>query len=287
MANPARGGNKQSNATNKKQDDAKAKQPTAAHHDGGWRSWVEALVFAFVLAMFVRTFLFELFKIPTGSMIPTLIGGVVADVDVTNDGVKDLVVFQHPSSPQVLAFERTPEGFNPLGPEVLTGGVVSARQQYDRIFVNKFAYWFSPPDRGDVVVFKVPERIFKREKPMYIKRAVGLPGDVIQFDQQGHIVWKNETGEEVDPFLKEHRYLPLATPSSDFYEFPYVDYGGLPGRESVTIEEVRVPEDHIYVLGDNTFSSLDSRYWGAFEADRLKGKAFFRYWPLRQAKFIR
>jgi signal peptidase I len=54
-------------------------------------------------------------------------------------------------------------------------------KQQDGILVAKFSYWFSSPKRGDIVVFKTPEHIFERDKPVYIKRVVGLPGETLTF----------------------------------------------------------------------------------------------------------
>lgn len=262
--------------------------------DQGWRSWFEALVLAFVLAMFVRNFLFELFKIPTGSMIPTLIGGTVANIDVTGDGHDDLLALQSQQSDSALVYEWTPGGVyeavgpKPIPPNVLQEWIREGKfhTQHDRIFVNKFAYWFHPPNRGDIVVFKVPDVIWDPAKPMYIKRAVGLPGDTLKFDLGSHIVWQGREDIARPEFFETHKYLSAVYDGRELHRYDYIDYG--PSEDGrVTIEKVRVPEDELFVMGDNTHSSLDSRYWGAFDLNRLRGKAFFRYWPLKQAKFVR
>ncbi|MBI3735394.1 signal peptidase I, partial [Candidatus Sumerlaeota bacterium] len=150
---------------------------------------MDALIIAFILAMFVRVFVVELFKIPTGSMTPTLIGDFVAEEDVDGDGRKDLIVR---GQSQILVFadkgeryeyddkltESLPRKYNV--DQWIRDGFF--QPEYDRILVNKFAYWLGNPDRGDVVVFKVPEAIWDPAKPIYIKRAVGLPGDRISFN---------------------------------------------------------------------------------------------------------
>lgn len=176
------------------------------------RGWADALFFAFVLAMFIRTYVFELFMIPTGSMTSSLIGddaGMVRELDWDGDGDEDIVVDQNAvvnqfgSRDQFVAplhiFLRDEQGrLDDL--ILLVAGDRSAiteayeatdppyksRGRRDMILVNKFAYWFTPPDRGDIVVFKTPDRAdrgaafaFDPEKPVYIKRAVGLPGEEI------------------------------------------------------------------------------------------------------------
>lgn len=252
------------------------------------REWGDALVIAFVLAMFVRVFVVELFKIPTGSMSPTLIGDEIAEVDINSDGLTDLVI----NGQRKLVFLNRGDRFEfsedwLVRPKDLDmwrrEGLL--RVEYDRILVNKFAYWFGQPDRGDVVVFKVPEIIWSPGKPIYIKRAVGLAGDRISFG--GLLRLDGEPVVEPE-FLRHQLYLnEVSLRGQGFAEQSFVDYGHTRLGGNVLIEEVRVPEGHIYVLGDNTRSSLDSRYWGAVPDSRLKGKAFVRYWPFNKMKIIR
>ena len=121
----------------------------------------------------------------------------------------------------------------------------------ERIFVNKFVYRFGEIHRGDIVVFWFPLDPSKS----YIKRVVGLPGDVVEVDQgtvlvNGHVV--------------EENYLP------EQY------------RDRMTYPPVKVELDHYYVLGDHRNASNDSRTWGTVERKRIYGKAVFVYWPLEK-----
>lgn len=258
--------------------------------ESGWRSWADALVLAFVLAMFVRTYIFELFKIPTGSMIPTLIGGRVAEYDWSGDGRDDLLVAGGPSN--VYVFVREGEGYRAEGPKPERALIRDLERrglfkgEYDRILVNKFAYWFRRPVRGDIVVFKVPDLIWNPAKAMYIKRVVALGGDRLEFTQEGEPTWNGGVEARHRPYLDGKRYIAAKVGGQQYPRFDYVDYGALDGF-TLPIRGVDVPEGQLFVMGDNTHSSLDSRYWGAFDLDRLKGKAFFRYWPLKKMRFIR
>lgn len=254
---------------------------------GIFREWTDALIIAFVLAMFVRIFIVELFKIPTGSMTPTLVGDPVAEVDWNGDGLEDLIV---QGNRQTLVFINKGGRFE-IDPEarVLASTLSSWQHQglfknrYDRILVNKFAYWRKLPVRGDVVVFKVPLVIWDPDKPIYIKRMVGLPGEEISFE--GRLLVNGEPASEAE-FFEYQEYINDVDLGLRYDRQPYAEYESL-GFGAQRITRVRVPEDGVYVLGDNTRSSLDSRYWGVVPSANLKGKAFMRYWPLSKIQRLR
>jgi len=129
-----------------------------------------------------------------------------------------------------------------------TGSMLPTIQLQDRVLVNKTAYWFKEPQRGDIVVFKPP--ISSDED--YIKRVLGIAGDEIQvIDMQLYI-----NGLPVEePYLLE----PM------LYAFG----------------PVTVPEDCLFVMGDNRNNSYDSHLWDSWlTTSDVKGKAFFTYWPL-------
>ena len=249
------------------------------------REWGDALVIAFMLVMFFRVFVVELYKIPTGSMSPTLLGDDVCYVDVNGDEQEDLVVLGR-SMQQI--FLREGDRYFPA-PEmrVRPADVNRWRKegriatQHDRILVNKFAYWFKAPERGDVIVFKVPDAIWDPRKPFYIKRTVGLPGERLSFDGQLAV-----DGKFVDEpeFFAEWEYSNVVG-AGGFVDRPEARYTKDTFR--VRIDQLVVPEGAVYAFGDNTRNSTDGRVWGPVPLERLKGKAFFRYWPWKRMKFIR
>jgi signal peptidase I len=253
------------------------------------REWMDALVVAFVLAMFIRVFMVELFKIPSGSMTPTLIGtdsgGRVANVDYNRDGKKDLLLFRGLDDDQPLLFLNNGQRLVAQGHVSVSPGEIKTYKRNDHILVNKLAYWFHPPRRGDVVVFKVPQQIWDPTKPIFIKRCVGEPGNKLTFDEQGHLIANGQLVSRPDFFQTQSYNLTIEPQENGFMEPEGVRY-----REkslmSRTIESIQVPKDQIYVFGDNTYSSLDSRYWGGVPIDNLKGRAFFLYWPVSQMKFL-
>jgi signal peptidase I len=119
----------------------------------------------------------------------------------------------------------------------------------ERIFINKFVYRFEPIERGDVVVFWYP---LDRSKS-FIKRVVGLPGEIVEIRRGAVYV-----NEKVVP----EPYVPPQ------YE-DLSDFG-----------PVRVPRDSYFVMGDHRISSNDSRVFGPVASRYIYGRAVFAYWPV-------
>lgn len=182
------------------------------------REWVESIIVAFLLAMVIRSFVVQAFKIPTGSMRPTLLEG-------------------------------------------------------DIILVNKFIYgakipftnWCLPalrkPARGDVVVFIYPED----PKKDFIKRLVASGGETVEI-KEGTVYVNGK---------------PIVAP--EFNARYYYNRGKL----ALEGQKITVPADSYFVLGDNSASSQDSRYWGFVPHKNMLGKALFIYWPLQRIRIIK
>ncbi len=119
----------------------------------------------------------------------------------------------------------------------------------ERIFINKFVYRLEPISRGDVVVFKFP----RDTRKSYIKRVIGVPGDVVRIDR-GQVFVNSQ---------------PLAEP---YVADEYFDHR--------TNRDVVVPENSYFVLGDHRNRSSDSRDFGVVSKELIVGKAVFGYWPL-------
>jgi signal peptidase I len=276
------------------------------------RGWADALVIAYVLAMFIRTYDVELFKIPTGSMTPTLVGDSASvEMDYDGNGEKDLVLF-FDAVFQVFLQEKgryTRQIWVYDVPFSVRRDLQSAaRPRHDMILVNKFAYWFSPPRRGDILVFKVPNRPeldaggdinrsnpWNPDTPIFIKRCVGVPGDTIriappEFENLG----PGDSGYIGRLGGSELVFKPgPATVNGDLLSSPVVfqrinhfPYGFRPQDRNAEAEEFRVPPDGVFMMGDNSANSKDSRAWGAVPMDNIKGKAIFRYWPFRKLSFL-
>ena len=183
------------------------------------RENVEAILIAVLLALFIRTFIVQAFKIPSGSMKDTLLIG-------------------------------------------------------DHILVNKFIYGvkipfaqatiipISKPKRGDIAVFRYPEDL----KKDFIKRVVGIGGDVIEIKNKKVYVNKK-------PVNTNH--------------IKHTDPHILPGKFSHrdNFGPVTVPENALFVMGDNRDNSHDSRFWGFVDLKEMKGKAFMIYWSWNKEQF--
>ena len=125
----------------------------------------------------------------------------------------------------------------------------------DRIFVNKFVYYFSGVARADIVVFWYP----KDKTKSFIKRVIGLPGETIEV--RSGVVYLN--GEKLaEPYL-----------TGEF------------DNDSYPLQVV--PPEHYFVLGDHRNSSNDSRDWGFVPEQNIFGEAVFRYWPLSKLGLIK
>jgi len=177
-----------------------------------FREYAESIVFALLLALFIRSFIVQAFKIPSGSMIPTLQIGDHILVNKLSYGI------------------RSP-------------------------FWDLFLLSFKKPQRGDVVVFIFPE---DRSKD-FIKRVIGIEGDMVE--------------------IREKRVYINGKPLED----PHAHIeGDAPERGPLNVRDnygpKQVPENYIFVMGDNRDRSYDSRYWGYVNLDDVKGRAFMIYW---------
>jgi signal peptidase I len=123
----------------------------------------------------------------------------------------------------------------------------------DRVFVNKLSYRLHDPNRGDVVVLHQSAGASERD---LIKRVVALPGETIEI-RNCQVIIDGQNLEE-----------------------PYLDPEVVtPGNCGGDLAPTNVPEDHVFVMGDNRGGSQDSRALGPIEEDDLVGRAFVVFWP--------
>lgn len=127
--------------------------------------------------------------------------------------------------------------------------MVPTLEVWDRVLVNKLAYDLGgEPERGDIVLFEDVQGGDKR----LIKRVVGVPGDTIEV--RGGVLFVNDEPQN-EPYTNDRS---LAQDS----------YGPR-----------KVPKDHVFCMGDNRGSSVDSRVFGPVPRENIIGKASIRFWP--------
>ena len=155
-----------------------------------------------------------------------------------------------------------------------SSSMTPALQVGDRVLVNKLSYEFGEVSRGDLVVFKRTE-VDTGNKTDLIKRVIATEGELLEISG-GEIFITEKGGKDrkllVEPYLAEG-----VTTQGFAFE------GLCPESEANTC---RVPENFIFVMGDNRSGSRDSRYFGPVDIDDIVGRAFIRIWPLGSLKLL-
>ena len=215
---------------------------TSARSSSGLAETVKTIVYAIIIALIIRTFFYEPFSIPSGSMIPTLLVGDYLFVSKFSYGYSRYSL--------------------PLGMPLFTGRVM-----------------FTPPHRGDVVVFKLP----KDPSIDFIKRIIGLPGDHVQMKDgvlyiNDQPVKRDRIGVYQDP-ASGATYTEYMETLPNGYQHPIIK---LPGTYTLDNTPVfTVPPDHYFMMGDNRDNSSDSRDpssgVGYVPAENIVGRAVFLF----------
>jgi signal peptidase I len=285
---------------------------TPVSWESHWRENCEVILVAIVVAVGIRSYFLQPFKIPTGSMQPTLNGIIghpstapspnilrqIGDFVILGRNYIDVVSREDDQISEIrprkflffftlsrLICERQnflvyapPEtlshDFNVFPGRTYHRGEIIARGAVDtgdQVFVDKFSYNFVKSHRGDVFVFRTNHISGIREdpetgSPFYIKRLGGLPGDELRIDPP--LLYINRKLAEGFGFAR----IMAAKPPYRGYALGR-DYLTQPDRSFV------VPEHGYFALGDNSYNSYDSRYWGPVPEENLVGRGLFVYWP--------
>ena len=295
--------------------DQKLHKLTPVTWQAHWRENCEVILVAIVVAIGIRSYFLQPFKIPTGSMQPTLNGIIghpspdtapslprqVAEFVILGRNYIN-VVSQHDDRvmqilPQKFGFFLTfsriictkqrflvyaaPDTLRQdfkvsVGNTYKKGDIIArgAIDTGDQVFVDKFSYNFVKPKRGDVFVFRTDNIPLipadpQSGAPFYIKRLAGEPNDELRIDPPQ--LFANGTpaqGRGFDRVMSAlHGYRGYA-PGRDYLSDPETPY--------------TVPAKHYFAMGDNSFNSYDSRWWGPVPEENLVGRGLLVYWPFNR-----
>ena len=251
---------------------------------------IRLIVYAFVVAVVLKVFIIEAYRIPTSSMEDTLLTGDFLIVNKIRYQIE---------TPRNIPFT-----------EIAIPSI-------------KLISW-AKPKTGDVIIFKFPgelEEIVPEDQTFYLKRIIGTPGDTIQIHKKNVIVnrqlipphpkakfsWRLKSPGEAS-----ERIFPAGAPWNEDYYGPYVIpskgmvitltpetykmYKQVINREQkskalkhrgnayflndTAISNYKFAHDYYFVMGDNRDDSFDSRYWGLVPRDNIVGKAMFTYFSI-------
>lgn len=150
----------------------------------------------------------------------------------------------------------------------------------ERMFVEKFTYWFDNPSRGDIIICRYPESYratHPSAKPTdtYVKRVIALPGETIRIDEEGKVYIKGtQDGAEFELLNEDYCYFNNASEARRGY------YTAYPLFDTV------VPDDAVFVMGDNRNSSADSRQStvGPIKIKDIIGRVHGVVYPISQIR---
>ncbi len=280
---------------------------------------IEAIVVAVALAIGFQAYFLKPFKIPTGSMQPTLYGmtGHPSDAPLPSPQARILdfirlgrthIDLKASAGEEILALnERTSVNFFTFTDIVTSAGkhtVFSPRdvlardfgvrpgrvyepgetivhgyvQAGDQVFVDRMTYRFRNPALSDVFVFLTTgiRRIEMNLDPalgsqFYIKRLAGMPGQTLRIDAP--VLFQDGVKASLPPFLRvmscENGYRGYSNPEAAQYL-------------TTPQETFTIPSGGYFALGDNSYNSSDSRYWGIVPERNVIGRGYFVYWPFSE-----
>lgn len=164
--------------------------------------------------------------------------------------------------------------------------------EHDRILVDKFTLRFREPIAGDILVFKAPPEADPREIE-FIKRCVGVPGDVIEI--RDGVLYRNGVAVN-EPYIASPPEYDLKILGGRVYEIDR--YGDVrennqlildPHREAYIREapSEQIPPGKLLMLGDNRNDSNDGHKWGLLDRSRVVGKAWILFWPPQRIRIVR
>jgi len=298
----------------------------------GWRENFDVLVVAISVAMAFRAYFYQPFKIPTGSMQPTLYGIHSEPRDPAKAGLLDQQPFAlakwlvtgetfkivraqargtasftggegkkpgymcvvvagapHYVPNDAVEFDENRQarlkggirnGESVREGQVLWSGVVISG---DFVFVNRWKWNFGHPTRGEVMVFSTNGIQPLQQGTHYIKRMMGLPNETLQVKAPQLLVNGAPVSapERVGQITRREKVAPWAPAYAGFNPGDPQQARFLSSEKDV----VKLTGNQYFAMGDNSFNSFDSRYWGPVPERNLLGPATVVYWPFTSPRF--
>lgn len=202
--------------------------------------------FLIILSLLIfRSVLFEPYRIPSGSMIPTL---EVGDFILVN---KYRYGFKVPFSDIALGNLN----FNPI-----------------------YLWRNNSVERGDIIVFKYPNDL----KMNYIKRVIGLPGETVEIKNKKVYIDNKLMAEDLIATKHNDNYEYFETKIQDK---KFVVKKDIDNIYKLNFKKTKVPKGHYFVMGDNRDNSSDSRAWGFVPFKNIRGRAFFVWFSMKQDNY--
>jgi signal peptidase I len=308
----------------------------------GWRENFEVLVVALSVAMAFRAFFYQPFKIPTGSMQPTLFG--IHSVEQARPGVLDhfplkaakwlitgawyqevrvsdsgevLVLPGDDSKPGYVAFVVAGRKYyvpsdaavhrrelhmrpDPAAAYTAPGRMVAGRvvagdvlwagmvTEGDFLFVNRWAWNFRHPRRGEVMVFSTTGIEGLPQGTHYIKRMCGLPNETLSIRPPELLIDGDPVaGPRTITRIMRREKLADWAPAYQGYQVIGDSASDDPRALRQPGDAIRLGPDQYFAMGDNTGNSRDSRYWGPVPERNLLGPPAVVYWPFTSRRWGR
>lgn len=289
-------------------------------HKSKLREYAETIISAFLIAMVIRTFVIQAFKIPTGSMEPTLHGDPRRGDRIFVN--KFIYRFKKPQRGDVSVFttrnipglDRRKDYIKRLiglpgetleirdgniyinerlitQPEIARNTYINSRPVLQALDIPRrgikvpntfFLIW--TPDTGNFyllnsAIYKLPEDTQLGDRFTFDPRYIELMEELIPF-QTGFLAY----GGQYVEFRIDGLYVDKIRFKAQYNVNSYYTILGQYGMEG---QKIKIPEKHYFVLGDNSYNSKDSRYWGFVPEKNVKGKAMFIWWPPKRWRIVR
>ena len=212
------------------------------------REWIEAIIFAGIAAIIIKTFVIQTFKIPTGSMESSFL---IGDFLIAN---KFIFHFREPKQFEPVIFKYPLDTYHP-----------QPRERYAKII--RPIYW----DKKNFFF-----KYYKRRD--FIKRIIGMPGDTIQIIDKNLYINGKYIKEDYIQHI-DYRIIPREKGHL------YINSKFMGSRDN--FGPLIIPEEKYFMMGDNRDNSSDSRYWGFLDKELIKGVPMIIYLSLDDHHRIR